>query len=98
MSKRMTPPLNQNSTSPQTRQIDVGRKGEVGSVFPGKQPLVSVREMESRAQKTPRPQLPVTLETVGQLTPADKDGIPVVVTPDVAVPTVSNRSVPDPQK
>ena len=86
MSKRMTPPLNQNSTSPQTRQIDTGRKGEVGSAAPSKQPLVSVAEMESRAQKTPRPQIPLSLENL-PLTPADGDGIPRPVMPDVAVET-----------
>jgi len=90
MGSKITPELKQNSTSPQTRVIDVGRAGEVGSVRPAQQPMQSIAEMQSRSQKTPRPQIPVTLDTVGRLTPADRAGIPAAVTPDVAVETVSN--------
>ena len=81
MSKRMSPPINQTSTHPATREIDTGRKGEVGSVAPSKQPLPSISEMQSRSQKVARPQIQVTFDTVGQVTPADREGIPAAVTP-----------------
>jgi hypothetical protein len=79
MGKTSTPwrPVNQSaSTHPTTRVVDASKSGQAGSVAPSKQPLPSVAEMESRSQKTPRPQIPVTLESVTQLTPGDKDGVP----------------------
>src|SRR6266478_1514518 len=39
MGSKITPELKQNSTSPQTRVIDVGRAGEVGSVKAAPQPV-----------------------------------------------------------
>src|SRR6266404_1496176 len=93
MGKISTPwkPVDQSATTaPQTRVINPAKAGEAGSVKAAPQPLVSVAEMQSRAQKTPRPQIPVDLSTVVQLTPADRAGIPAAVTPDVAVETVSN--------
>jgi hypothetical protein len=48
--------------------------------------LVSVADLESRAQKPPRPQVPISVDSI-PVTPAEAQKVPNPVPPSVAVET-----------